>query len=206
MIFSEFLWIGSGVKIVKNANNSLGTFSAPGFGSQTAPAPNQFVNIQKKQPSLLIISKGALQSQNMLPNALTESEQAASANAVESKTSWLFTDWLAGVTEQINESMHYQMSGDAIRLVFRVPQQFFECLQQRIASSAVVTGGSQLNKKVRMPNSVTEFERKDSPPFGVFTKFTWNIYNVLHVKSIFDTQLVRVYFVVICIKTFFGIF
>lgn len=30
--------------------------------------------------------------------------------------------------------------------------------------------------------------RKDALPLGTFTKFTWHITNVLHVKQIFDTQ------------------
>ena len=43
------------------------------------------------------------------------------------------------------------------------------------------------SKKKRLPNSTTAFVRKDALPLGTFTKYTWSITNVLHVKQIFDT-------------------
>lgn len=63
-------------------------------------------------------------------------------------------------------------------LVFHVPQTFFDCLQQRISSGF---------KKKRLPNSTTGFVRKDALPLGTFSKYTWHITNILHVKQIFDT-------------------
>ena len=43
------------------------------------------------------------------------------------------------------------------------------------------------SRKKRLPNSTTAFVRKDALPLGTFTKYTWSINNVLHVKQIFDT-------------------
>jgi hypothetical protein len=85
--------------------------------------------------------------------------------------------------------MHYQISSHLNTLIFRIPNIFFDCIQQKITSVTATTTNS-INKKFRMPNSMEEIERKDSPPFGVFIRYTWNIYNILHVKSIFDTNIV----------------
>ena len=62
-------------------------------------------------------------------------------------------------------------------LVFHAPQMFFDCLQARIS----------LGKKKRLPNHTTSFYRRDALPLGLFTKYTWYITNILHVKQIFDT-------------------
>ena len=70
------------------------------------------------------------------------------------------------------------LSGNPEPLVFHAPQVFFECLQQRISAG---------NKKKRLPNFTTGFIRKDALPLGTFTKYTWHIINILHVKQIFDT-------------------
>ncbi|XP_060579498.1 uncharacterized protein C2orf42-like [Ruditapes philippinarum] len=89
-----------------------------------------------------------------------------------------FHSWLASVTERINQTMHYQFPGTPDPLVFHAPQFFFDCLQQRISSGY---------KKKRLPNFTTAFVRKDALPLGTFTKYTWHITNILHVKQIFDT-------------------
>lgn len=89
-----------------------------------------------------------------------------------------FHSWLASVTERINQTMHYQFDGNPDPLVFHAPQFFFDCLQQRISTG---------NKKKRLPNFTTAFVRKDALPLGTFTKYTWHITNILHVKQIFDT-------------------
>ncbi|XP_061180005.1 uncharacterized protein C2orf42 homolog [Saccostrea echinata] len=89
-----------------------------------------------------------------------------------------FHQWLGSVTERINQTMHYQFDGNPDPLVFHAPQVFFECLQQRISSGS---------KKKRLPNFTTGFIRKDALPLGTFTKYTWHITNILHVKQIFDT-------------------
>ena len=73
----------------------------------------------------------------------------------------------------------FYITGNPDPLVFHAPQFFFECLQQRISAG---------NKKKRLPNFTTVFMRKDALPLGTFTKYTWHITNILHVKQIFDTQ------------------
>ena len=75
--------------------------------------------------------------------------------------------------------MHFVRIGNPDPLVFHAPQKFFDCVQQRISAG---------NKKKRLPNSTTGFVRKDALPLGTFTKYTWHITNILHVKQIFDTQ------------------
>ncbi|KAL4232424.1 hypothetical protein ACF0H5_009991 [Mactra antiquata] len=89
-----------------------------------------------------------------------------------------FQSWLASVTERINQTMHYQFDGNPDPLVFHAPQFFFDCLQQRLSAGC---------KKKRLPNFTTAFVRKDALPLGTFTKYTWHITNILHVKTIFDT-------------------
>ncbi|XP_014678533.1 PREDICTED: LOW QUALITY PROTEIN: uncharacterized protein C2orf42-like, partial [Priapulus caudatus] len=71
----------------------------------------------------------------------------------ENELTLTFHEWLASITDRINESMHYQFDGHPEPLVFHAPQKFFDCLQQRIAS-----GG----KKKRLPNSTTAFVRKNA--------------------------------------------
>lgn len=89
-----------------------------------------------------------------------------------------FIRWLASITERINQTMHFQFDGKPDTLVFHVPQNFFECLRERISCGA---------KKKRLPNSTMAFVRKDGVPLGTFTKYTWRITNILHVVSIFET-------------------
>lgn len=100
----------------------------------------------------------------------------------EAGAALLFTDWLASVTERINQTMHYQFDGHPEPLVFHAPQVFFDCLRERISIGS---------KKKRLPNATTAFVRKDALPLGTFTKYTWSISNVLHVKQIFDTPAVQ---------------
>ncbi|KAG7201044.1 hypothetical protein KM043_003395 [Ampulex compressa] len=99
----------------------------------------------------------------------------------ESNINLPFVKWLASITERINQTMHFQFDGKPDPLVFHVPQIFFDCLRERISC-----GG----KKKRLPNSTTAFVRKDGVPLGTFTKYTWQITNILHVKSIFETPLI----------------
>ncbi|KFU88753.1 Uncharacterized protein C2orf42, partial [Chaetura pelagica] len=96
----------------------------------------------------------------------------------ESQVSLSFQDWLASVTERIHQTMHYQFEGHPEPLVFHIPQEFFEALQQRISSGT---------SKKRLPNSTAAFVRKDALPLGTFSKYTWHITNILQVKQIFDT-------------------
>ncbi|CAL1543697.1 unnamed protein product [Lymnaea stagnalis] len=90
-----------------------------------------------------------------------------------------FQQWLASVTERINQTMHYGFSGTPDPLVFHAPQVFFDCLQQRISAGT---------RKKRLPNFTTGFVRKEALPLGTFTKYTWHITNIVQVKQIFDSQ------------------
>ncbi|XP_059488653.1 uncharacterized protein C2orf42 homolog [Neocloeon triangulifer] len=100
----------------------------------------------------------------------------------ESRAFHPFLDWLASVTERINETMHYETSGRPDPLVFHVPQLFFDCLKERICN-----GG----KKKRIPNvSTVTSLRSPVPRSGNFIKYTWHITNIIHVKKIFDTSAV----------------
>jgi hypothetical protein len=63
-------------------------------------------------------------------------------------------------------------------------QLFFDCLRERISC-----GG----KKKRLPNFTTGFVRRDAVPLGTFTKYTWHITNIIHVKQIFETPLVSIF-------------
>ncbi|KAM8973565.1 uncharacterized protein C2orf42 homolog isoform 2-T2 [Pelodytes ibericus] len=96
----------------------------------------------------------------------------------ECQVSLSFLEWLASVTERIHQTMHYQFDGKPEPLVFHIPQNFFDALQQRISMGTT---------RKRLPNSTTAFVRKDALPLGTFTKYTWLITNILHVKQIFDT-------------------
>lgn len=58
---------------------------------------------------------------------------------------------------------------------------FFECLLERMCVAS--------NKK-RIPNSTVVFVKRDSPPMGTFTKYSWHITNIMLVKKIFETPLV----------------
>lgn len=62
--------------------------------------------------------------------------------------------------------------------MFQVPQVFFDILHKRLSIGS---------KKKRLPNSVIGFSTKDALPMGVFSKYTWQFTNILHVKRIFDT-------------------
>uniref|UniRef100_A0A0C9R994 C2orf42_1 protein n=1 Tax=Fopius arisanus TaxID=64838 RepID=A0A0C9R994_9HYME len=107
--------------------------------------------------------------------------QNSGDNLDESNANLSFIKWLGSITERINQTMHFQFDGKPEPLVFHVPQIFFDCLRERISC-----GG----KKKRLPNSTTAFIRKDGVPLGTFTKYTWQITNILHIKSIFDTPMI----------------
>uniref|UniRef100_A0A3B4ZRD6 Putative treble-clef zinc-finger domain-containing protein n=1 Tax=Stegastes partitus TaxID=144197 RepID=A0A3B4ZRD6_9TELE len=63
-------------------------------------------------------------------------------------------------------------------LVYHIPQEFFNALQQRLSLGS---------KKRRLPNFTTAFVRNDGLPLGSFSKYTWHITNLMQVKRIFDT-------------------
>uniref|UniRef100_A0A3Q0SD48 Chromosome 2 open reading frame 42 n=1 Tax=Amphilophus citrinellus TaxID=61819 RepID=A0A3Q0SD48_AMPCI len=89
-----------------------------------------------------------------------------------------FHQWLAGVTERIHQTMHYQFDGKPEPLVYHIPQDFFNALQQRLSLGS---------KKRRLPNFTTAFVRNDGLPQSSFSKYTWHITNLMQVKRIFDT-------------------
>ncbi|XP_051552074.1 uncharacterized protein C2orf42 homolog [Myxocyprinus asiaticus] len=96
----------------------------------------------------------------------------------EAHVSLGFQQWLASITERIHQTMHFQFDGKPEPLVFHIPQAFFNALQQRLSLGS---------KKRRLPNYTTIFVRSDALPLGSFSKYTWHITNLLHVKRIFDT-------------------
>ncbi|XP_069140399.1 uncharacterized protein C2orf42 homolog [Argopecten irradians] len=122
----------------------------------------------------------AVQLQNKPATPNTKKPGSATLTAIdESEVMVSFYQWLGSVTERVNQTMHYQFDGNPDPLVFHAPQVFFDCLQQRISVG---------NRKKRLPNFTTGFVRKDALPLGTFTKYTWHITNIVHVKQIFDTQ------------------
>ncbi|XP_056601917.1 uncharacterized protein C2orf42 homolog isoform X1 [Triplophysa dalaica] len=96
----------------------------------------------------------------------------------ETHVSLGFQQWLVSVTERIHQTMHFQFDGKPEPLVFHIPQGFFNALQHRLSLGS---------KKRRLPNYTTTFVRSDALPLGSFSKYTWHITNLLHVKRIFDT-------------------
>ncbi|XP_029940782.1 uncharacterized protein C2orf42 homolog [Salarias fasciatus] len=109
-----------------------------------------------------------------LENSVSGSAQVVDERAVTMS----FHQWLAGVTERIHQTMHYQCDGKPQPLVFHITLDFFNALQQRLSLGS---------KKRRLPNITTALVRNDCPPLGPFSKYTWHITNILHVKRIFDT-------------------
>lgn len=93
----------------------------------------------------------------------------------------MFEQWLCSVTERINQTMHYGMTGTPDPLVYQIPHSFFDCLRDKI---------SAFGRKKRLPCRTEVFQRKDRPPFTTLTKYTWHLDNAGLVKQIFDTTLV----------------
>ncbi|KAL3863632.1 hypothetical protein ACJMK2_005382 [Sinanodonta woodiana] len=140
-------------------------------------ASNALLTLQ--DANLNVISKRIPSpTKSQLPKQLQPPKKIANTPVDETEVATSFHQWLTSVTERINQTMHYQFDGNPDPLVFHAPQCFFECLQQRISSG---------NRKKRLPNFTTAFVRKDALPLGTFTKYTWHITNIIHVKQIFDT-------------------
>lgn len=155
--------------------------------STNAPVAN---STKRKRDEKLPATSNSISANNLnfveLRKAKTKSTNVkkyfnSNESVNEYSTNHSFLNWLASITERINQTMHFQFDGKPDPLVFHVPQAFFECLRERISCGA---------KKKRLPNSTTAFVRKDGVPLGTFTKYTWQITNILHVKSIFDTPLI----------------
>nr|XP_061800532.1 uncharacterized protein C2orf42 homolog [Nerophis lumbriciformis] len=99
----------------------------------------------------------------------------------EASVSMGFHQWLASVTERIQQTMHYQFDGKPEPLVYHIPQHFFNALQHRLS----------LGSKRRLPNFTTVLVRNDGVPQGSSSKYTWHITNLPEVKRIFDTPEVQ---------------
>ncbi|XP_061554071.1 uncharacterized protein C2orf42 homolog isoform X3 [Phycodurus eques] len=97
--------------------------------------------------------------------------------ADEASVSMGFRQWLAGVTERIQQTMHYQFDGKPEPLVYHIPQHFFNALQHRLS----------LGSKRRLPDFTTVLVGNDGIPQGSFSKYIWHITNLAQVKRIFDT-------------------
>ncbi|XP_019728563.1 uncharacterized protein C2orf42 homolog isoform X2 [Hippocampus comes] len=95
----------------------------------------------------------------------------------EASVSMSFYQWLASVTERIQQTMHYQFDGKPEPLVYYIPQHYFNALQARLSPGS----------KRRLPNFTTVLVRNDGVPQGSFSKYTWHITNLAQVKHIFDT-------------------
>lgn len=145
----------------------------------TVPQPLQF---QIQSPSQPIASQPQAASIRHVTLKNSSAPRKISSYPVvldEFSASISFQQWLASVTERINQTMHYGFSGTPDPLVFHAPQLFFECLQQRISAGT---------RKKRLPNFTTGFVRKEALPLGSFTKYTWHITNIAQVKQIFDSN------------------
>uniref|UniRef100_A0A3P9BDB8 Chromosome 2 open reading frame 42 n=1 Tax=Maylandia zebra TaxID=106582 RepID=A0A3P9BDB8_9CICH len=104
---------------------------------------------------------------------------SGSTQAVDEHTVTMgFHQWLASITERIHLAMHYQCDGKPEPLVYHIPQEFFNALQQRLSLGS---------KKRRLPNFTTAFVRNDGLPQTSYSKYTWHITNLMQVKRIFDT-------------------
>ncbi|KAM4528042.1 uncharacterized protein C2orf42 homolog [Odontesthes bonariensis] len=104
---------------------------------------------------------------------------SGSAQLVDERTVTMsFHQWLASVTERIHQTMHFQFDGKPQPLVYHIPQEYFNALQQRLSLGS---------KKRRLPNFTTAFVRNDGLPLGSFSKYTWHITSLQQVKRIFDT-------------------
>ncbi|XP_063435138.1 uncharacterized protein C2orf42-like isoform X1 [Mytilus trossulus] len=146
---------------------------------QLVQASNALLTLQEGNAIQSPPSPRKISPQKTQTKAITPNNKKVPVQQIdESQITISFHQWLASVTERINQTMHYQFDGNPDPLVFHAPQVFFECLQQRISSGS---------KKKRLPNFTTGFVRKDALPLGMFTKYTWHITNLFQVKMIFDT-------------------
>ncbi|CAK9832733.1 Uncharacterized protein C2orf42 homolog [Anthophora retusa] len=176
----------SGVKIVDK--NTLVQYDTGNISSTESSSIQQPISTKRKRddkPSTNTTSLNNLSSieprKAKTKLHIVKKYQNPCEDLDEANINLPFIKWLASITERINQTMHFQFDGKPDPLVFHVPQIFFDCLRERISC-----GG----KKKRLPNSTTAFVRKDGVPLGTFTKYTWQITNILHVKSIFETPLI----------------
>ncbi|CAK9796601.1 Uncharacterized protein C2orf42 homolog [Anthophora quadrimaculata] len=176
----------SGVKIVDK--NTLVQYDTGNISSTESSSIQQPISTKRKRDDKPSVNTTSLNNLSSIEPRKAKTKlhivkkyQNPCEDLDEANINLPFIKWLASITERINQTMHFQFDGKPDPLVFHVPQIFFDCLRERISC-----GG----KKKRLPNSTTAFVRKDGVPLGTFTKYTWQITNILHVKSIFETPLI----------------
>ncbi|EFN63322.1 Uncharacterized protein C2orf42-like protein [Camponotus floridanus] len=175
--------LNSGVKIIdRNAVVHYDNRNMANSESNVQPAISTKRKRDEKPANSSSLNLNSIESRKTKTKSqIVKKYQNTCDDLDEGNTSLPFIKWLASITERINQTMHFQFDGKPDPLVFHVPQIFFDCLRERISC-----GG----KKKRLPNSTTAFVRKDGVPLGTFTKYTWQITNILHVKSIFETPYI----------------
>lgn len=181
--------LNSGIKIIDK--NTLIHYNADSRNTSNSEsnATQPMISTKRKRDEKAACANSSNLNLNSIESRKTKAKSQLVKNKYqntcddldEANTNLPFIKWLASITERINQTMHFQFDGKPDPLVFHVPQIFFDCLRERISC-----GG----KKKRLPNSTTAFVRKDGVPLGTFTKYTWQITNVLHVKSIFETPYI----------------
>ncbi|EFN86962.1 uncharacterized protein C2orf42 homolog [Harpegnathos saltator] len=173
-------------KVVDNStvlNNGIKIIDKNEISATTQPVVSSKRKRDEKSTSVNNLSLNSIEPRKTKTKSqiIKKYQNACHDDLDEANTNLPFIKWLASITERINQTMHFQFDGKPDPLVFHVPQIFFDCLRERISC-----GG----KKKRLPNSTTAFVRKDGVPLGTFTKYTWQITNILHVKSIFETSYI----------------
>jgi len=170
---------------METPDGSVQTITVPASGladtgtiATTSTSKVQGTSSRKRQHSGRVGMQTSPVKRNNLVTVASRLADSQVGRVDEGNVVLSFHEWLGSVTERINQTMHYQFDGHPEPLVFHAPQVFFDCLRERISMGS---------RKKRLPNSTTAFVRKDALPLGTFTKYTWSINNVLHVKQIFDT-------------------
>ena len=152
-------------------------------GSQTISLPSIAPDEILKRPTT-IIEDGKSSEFDLEVVTLSDSNEMSLQQPSSGIATMLSAlDWLASITESINSSMHYGFSTTPQPLVFHVPQVFFNFLLDRIC------GDSSSHKK-RLPNLTESFVRTEYPPLGRYTRYTWHLTNIFHLKKVFDTPTV----------------
>ncbi|KAA0194026.1 hypothetical protein HAZT_HAZT006933 [Hyalella azteca] len=95
----------------------------------------------------------------------------------EAACSLPFLTWLASAAERINQAMQYANSGKPPPLVFHVPLDFFVCLFERI----------QQHSRKKLTAVQTSVPHNDPSVLTRQTRYTWNLFNLTHVKNVFST-------------------
>ncbi|XP_072342093.1 uncharacterized protein C2orf42 homolog isoform X4 [Scyliorhinus torazame] len=87
--------------------------------------------------------------------------------------------------EKLGQEFSYFINFHSTGLQANTETQLLAIYPQDPTSQAAVSAVSKARKKKK--DDITGFVRKDAVPLGTFSKYTWQITNVLQVKQIFDT-------------------